>query len=170
MSDISVYPSGKLIWRGKEYACALGRGGVTAEKKEGDGATPAGRFPVRDIYFRADRLERPETVFPLRAISPGDGWCDDPGDEKYNRLVTLPHPARHERMWREDHLYDIVVVLGYNDDPPVSGKGSAIFMHLASPDYDPTEGCVALALLELIEIIETLDASTEIRIHERDSS
>lgn len=170
MSDILVYPPGKLVWLEREFACALGRGGVSADKKEGDGATPSGRFPIRQIFYRADRVERPKTVIPLRAISPDDGWCDDPGDENYNRLVKLPHPAGHEKMWREDHLYDVAVVLGYNDNPPVPGKGSAIFMHVAGPDYGPTEGCVALALPDLLALIESLGESTEIRIHEGESS
>lgn len=170
MKDILVYPPGKLVWLEREFACALGRGGVSADKEEGDGATPAGRFPIRRIFYRADRVERPKTVIPLQVLFPDDGWCDDPGDENYNRLVKLPHRASHEVMWREDRLYDVVVVLGFNDDPPVAGKGSAIFMHVAGPGYGPTEGCVALALSDLLALIESLGESTEIRIHEGKSS
>ena len=166
MNDIDVYPPGKLIWREKEFVCAVGRSGVSEEKKEGDGATPVGRFPIRKVFFRADRLARPAAVFPLQPISPDDGWCDDPKDENYNRLVKLPCPASHELMWLEEHLYDIVVVLGYNDDPPVPEKGSAIFVHVAKPDYGPTEGCVALALSDLIEIIETASINTQVCIHD----
>lgn len=170
MSQIHVYPSGKLFFHGKEYACVLGREGVKKEKKEGDGATPAGRFPVREIFFRDDRVKPPKTEFPLRTISPDDGWCDDPGDEKYNRWVKIPHSARHEHMWRRDCLYDIAVVLGYNDDPPIAGKGSAIFMHRASPEFGHTEGCIALSLPDLTEIVESIDLSTEIVIHEQEIS
>lgn len=170
MSDIQVYSSGQLNCDGREYVCVLGRGGVSANKKEGDGATPLGQFPVRKVFFRADRIARPTTVIPLQEISESDGWCDDPEDPNYNQLVSLPYPARHEVMWRADHLYDLVLVLGYNDQPPVPYKGSAIFMHVASPDFDPTEGCVALALSDLLEILGTIDLDSNVSIqHERDN-
>lgn len=127
--------------------CALGRGGVVpaAEKREGDGASPAGVWPIRAVLYRPDRVPAPETALPISAIAPDDGWCDAAGDPAYNRPVKLPYPASAERMWRDDRLYDLVVVLGHNDDPPIAGAGSAIFLHLAKPDYAPTEGCVAVA-------------------------
>ncbi|NBN65526.1 L,D-transpeptidase family protein [Pannonibacter tanglangensis] len=124
--------------------CALGRGGITRRKREGDGATPAGRFEVLDVYFRADRGRRPVTALPVSALRPADGWCDDPAHPRYNRPVTLPFAASHEEMWRQDRLYDIVVVLDCNLRPAVRGRGSAIFFHIAREDWRPTLGCVAI--------------------------
>jgi len=145
---------------GRPFRCALGRAGIVpAEaKREGDGATPAARLPLRRVLFRADRLAPPRCSVPLEPIAPDDGWCDDPGDPAYNRMVRLPHPARHERLWREDGLYDLVGVLGWNDVPTVPGRGSAIFLHVASPGLGPTEGCIALALPDLLAVLPGLRA------------
>jgi L,D-peptidoglycan transpeptidase YkuD (ErfK/YbiS/YcfS/YnhG family) len=108
---------------------------------------------MRRLLYRADRLNAPETALDCAVIAPEDGWCDDPGDAAYNRPVRLPYPASHEKMTRDDHLYDVVVVLGHNDDPVVPGAGSAIFLHVARDDYGPTEGCVALALPDLLALL-----------------
>jgi len=145
---------------GRPFRCALGRAGIVpAEaKREGDGATPAAVLPLRRLLFRADRLPRPTAAVPVEPIAPDDGWCDDPGDPAYNRMVRLPHPARHERLWREDGLYDLVGVLGWNDAPTVPGRGSAIFLHVASPGLGPTEGCIALALPDLLAVLPGLRA------------
>lgn len=152
--EIAVSAGGWLVLAGRRLRCALGRGGVVADKCEGDGGTPQGRLPLRRVFYRADRLRAaPSTVLPLRALAPDDGWCDAPGDPAYNRLVSHPYPASAERMWREDALYDVVVELGWNDDPVIPGRGSAIFLHVARPDYGPTEGCVALALPDLLALL-----------------
>ncbi|MGE0421528.1 MAG: L,D-transpeptidase [Reyranellaceae bacterium] len=145
--------------------CALGRAGVRADKREGDGATPLGSFALRRLWYRADRLEMPTTRgLVTRAITPGDGWCDDPASADYNRPVVLPHPARHERLWRDDALYDLVVELGYNDGPVVPGAGSAIFLHVARPDYGPTEGCVAIASPDLVRLLATVGPDARLRV------
>lgn len=141
-----------LSWPGGCAACAIGHGGIRADKREGDGATPAGRFLLREAMYRPDRLASPPTRLPLRALAETDGWCDDPADAAYNRHVRLPHPARCERLWRADGLYDVLIVLGYNDDPVMPGRGSAIFIHVAAPGFAPTEGCVALALPDLLAL------------------
>ena len=151
--DIVVEAEGWLIGPDGRLRCALGRGGVRQDKREGDGATPLGCFPLRTVLYRPDRIPMPQTALPLRAIVGSDGWCDDPADPAYNRAVTLPYPARHERLWREDGLYDLIVILGYNDAPPVAGAGSAIFLHVARPGLLPTEGCVALPLAELATLV-----------------
>ncbi|WP_440958420.1 L,D-transpeptidase [Oceanicaulis sp. LC35] len=138
--------------------CAIGRSGVIeAEKKtEGDGMSPIGRWSVRRAYWRADRIDKPETGLVIDPIRPDDGWCDAPQDPAYNQPVRLPYPASYETMTREDGLYDLVVVLGHNDDPPKAGLGSAIFLHCASPAFKPTEGCVAIERSRLIELVSRL--------------
>lgn len=151
-----VLPEGRLILDGLVFRCALGKGGIrpATEKREGDGATPAARMPLRRLLFRADRGTPPRCAVPVEPIAPNDGWCDDPGHPAYNRLVRLPLDASHERLWRDDHLYDLVGVLGWNDDPVERGRGSAIFLHLARPDYAPTEGCIALQERDLRAVLE----------------
>lgn len=168
--DISVFSDGRLLHGGRALRCALGAGGVTRAKREGDKATPAGRFPLRRVLYRPDRLAPPRTALPVAPIRPEDGWCDAPDDARYNRPVTLPYPASHERLWREDGLYDIVVVLGYNDDPPRAGKGSAIFLHVARPGYAPTEGCVALARPDFEAVLAACGPGDSIEVHDRPSA
>jgi L,D-peptidoglycan transpeptidase YkuD (ErfK/YbiS/YcfS/YnhG family) len=136
--------------------CALGAAGITRRKREGDHATPAGLLPLREIRWRADRLEPPRSLLPLSPIAETDGWCDDPASPDYNRPVALPHPAGAERLWRVDRLYDILVVLGYNDSPPRPGLGSAIFLHLERPDHGPTEGCIAVSLADMRRLLAWL--------------
>ena len=143
-------PLGQLRFKGEAVRAAGGRGGVSAHKQEGDGATPLGVLPLRRVYYRADRLGRPKTMVPLEPLAPDDGWCDDPGSSAYNRAVRLPFDAHHEELWRRDNVYDVIGVLGWNDDPVMRGRGSAIFLHVARPDYAPTEGCIALALFDLL--------------------
>lgn len=149
---------------GLRLKCALGRSGPVPDKREGDGGTPIGDWPLRRLHYRTDRGSAPPTALPSRAIGRLDGWCDDPGDPAYNRLVQLPYPARHEKMWREDRVYDLVVELGYNDNPVVPGKGSAVFLHIARPDYAPTEGCVALAAPDLRRLLARCGPGTFLRI------
>lgn len=153
---------GDLICR-----CAIGAGGATLDKREGDQRTPLGTWALRRVFYRPDRMTAPLTRQSVVEIDPSMGWSDDPNDPAwYNRLVTLPYMGSHETLWREDGLYDIVVELGYNDDPPVPGLGSAIFMHIARPDYGPTQGCVALRLDDLRNLLGSLevDASMTIRV------
>lgn len=149
-----VHPDGRLIFGGRVLRAALGRGGVRADKQEGDGATPAGFFPVRRVLYRADRVPVPRAGVPREPIAPDDGWCDDPDHPDYNRQVRLPHPARCEELWRQDGLYDLVGVLGWNDAPAERGRGSAIFLHVARADFGPTEGCVALPLAEMQAVLD----------------
>lgn len=161
--DLAVFPSGELDWRGKIYPCALGESGVSFTKKEGDGSTPAGLYPLRGIYFRPDRAVLPQVNLPVVPIDPGLGWCDDSGHPAYNRPVRFC-AASHENMWREDGLYDLLIVVGYNDNPAQAGKGSAIFVHIARPGLSPTKGCIALKREDLLEIIPNLDRHSRIRI------
>lgn len=125
----------------------IGRSGLIAadQKREGDGATPRGRWPLREVFFRPDRISRPETPLPLTALTPEHGWCDDPAAAAYNRLVSLPVEPSHERLWRDDHAYDVMIPLGYNDNPVIAGRGSAIFFHCLEEGRNHTEGCVAIS-------------------------
>jgi L,D-peptidoglycan transpeptidase YkuD (ErfK/YbiS/YcfS/YnhG family) len=148
-----VHPDGRLELRGAMFRVTFGRAGVSVHKEEGDGATPAGMLPLRRVLYRADRLRAPECAVPVEPITETDGWCDDPLAAEYNRMIRLPHDARHEELWRTDGLYDVVGVLGWNDAPVVKGRGSAIFLHVARPDYAPTEGCIALALPDLLRVL-----------------
>ena len=159
---------GTLTSGGRTYDCALGPAGIKADKREGDGATPAGEFALRRVLYRADRGALPETWLEALAIERHDGWCDAPGDPAYNRPVRLPYPASAETMWREDGLYDVVVVLGHNDDPVVPGAGSAVFLHCAKPDYAPTEGCVALKKADLLDVLREVGPGGRIRISVED--
>lgn len=149
MSEALAHPDGRLSLGARTLRCALGRGGVRIDKREGDGATPVAVLPLRRVLYRADRVAIPRTALPREPIGPNDGWCDDPMHPDYNRMIRLPHPARAESLWRTDAVYDLLVVLGWNDQPVEPGRGSAIFLHLARPDYAPTDGCVALAETDL---------------------
>jgi len=143
---------------------ALGRGGISAFKREGDGGTPIGRFPIRMVLYRPDRVARPQTSLPVRAIRSGDGWSDDPADANYNRLIRLPSKRSAEKLERDDHLYDVVLVLGHNDGPRVKGRGSAIFLHLAKPGYTPTEGCVAVSRADMDALLRAIRPGATVEI------
>ena len=163
MTDhIRVFGSGRLTFGGQTFRCALGRSGITEEKREGDGHTPAGRFPLRRVLYRPDRIAELLTALPVEPLRPDMGWCDDPASQYYNQPVVLPCPAHHEVLWRDDGLYDVVGVVGHNDRPPVPHLGSAIFLHVARPEWGPTEGCVALALPGLLAVLAGCGTETEI--------
>lgn len=151
--ELAVDAAGRIRAGRKTFRCVLGRSGVRRDKVEGDGATPAGQFPLRRVIYRADRLSRPRTALPAAPLARDQGWCDDPNDPCYNQPVRLPFAGSHEVLWRADSLYDVIVVLGHNDAPVIPGNGSAIFMHVARPDFGPTEGCIALALDDLLEVL-----------------
>ena len=142
-----------LDWGAGKRRCAIGPGGIGIKGGEGDGITPRGSFPIREIFYRADRVKNLQVALPLWKIAKEDGWCDAPDDANYNRLVECPYSASAERLWRDDGLYDLVVVIGYNDAPVRPGAGSAIFLHVAAPDYAATQGCVAVARDDLIALL-----------------
>ena len=151
----AAYADGRFDLNGRWTRCALGPGGVTpaAAKREGDGKSPLGDWPLRRVLYRPDRGGAPKTALPVQALSADDGWCDDPADPNYNRPVKLPYLASAERLWRDDGLYDLIAILGHNDDPVIPGAGSAIFLHLARPDFSATQGCVALARADLESLL-----------------
>ncbi|MBV9654414.1 MAG: L,D-transpeptidase family protein [Acetobacteraceae bacterium] len=164
MTEAALRPDGRLILRGQVFRAAFGRGGVRGDKREGDGATPSGLLPLRRVLYRADREPVPACAVPAEPIAPADGWCDDPAETAYNRPVVRPFSGRHETLWREDDLYDLLGVLGWNDAPVRPGRGSAIFLHVARPDFAPTEGCIALALPDLRRVLAS--GLTAIRVAE----
>ena len=157
MEIIVTHPhkTGASLSFGKlEAPCSIGKGGITENKVEGDFCTPAGIWPLKRVFFREDRIKEPETELQTFSISKTMGWSDDPNDKKsYNTLIKKPHSYSHEDLWRSDNIYDIIVELGYNDNPPIIGKGSAIFMHLARDNFEPTAGCVALKSFDLISLL-----------------
>jgi len=165
---LTVRAPGELTCGATVYRCALGRGGIGIKSGEGDGITPVGRFPLRTVFFRLDRLTMPKTSLETSVIQPRDGWCDDPAHQQYNKRVQLPFRASHEELWRRDGLYDVVVEIGYNDDPVIAGKGSAIFMHVAHGEYEPTEGCVALKRGDLLEVLKGCGPESQIEIIQPD--
>ncbi len=146
--------------------CALGKSGVTAqsEKREGDGKTPAGTYPFRRVFYRPDRLEKPITKLPLVVLSADLGWCDAADSERYNKLVRLPFGRSHEKLWRDDHVYDVIVEIGHNDNPVKPEFGSAVFMHIAREGYQPTEGCVALSLNDMQNFIRLVQPEDHLKI------
>jgi L,D-peptidoglycan transpeptidase YkuD (ErfK/YbiS/YcfS/YnhG family) len=150
---------------GRSLPAALGLGGIQANKREGDGGTPAGRFrPVR-LWWRADRLLRPRTSLPVRRIEPGDAWCEDPTDRRYNRAVRRSATEPGDRLLRRDGLYDLIVEIDHNTRPRVAGRGSAVFIHVARPGFAPNAGCIALKRRDLVTLLRYLTPKTRIIVH-----
>lgn len=149
-----------LTAHGETIPCVIGKGGMlaAAAKREGDGATPLGKWRLRCALLSPDRGLVPPAALPWRWLRPSDGWSDDPADPAYNRPVTHPHRFSAERLWRDDAVYDVIIVLGHNDAPPVPGLGSAIFLHATRPDRRPTEGCVAIDGAALARLLPRLAA------------
>jgi L,D-peptidoglycan transpeptidase YkuD (ErfK/YbiS/YcfS/YnhG family) len=149
-----VFSDGFLTGPGLRFRAVCGAAGITTHKQEGDQATPAGLLPLLRVLYRADRGKTPRCAVPVEPIAPDDGWCDDSSHAAYNQQIRLPHPARHEKLWRADGIYDIAGVLDWNFSPTRPGHGSAIFLHVATADYGPTAGCIALALPDLRSCLE----------------
>lgn len=144
---------------GVHIPCVIGKGGAipSAQKREGDGATPLGRYQLVGALLRPDRVPAPRTQLPWRWLRPTDGWCDDAADPQYNRPVAHPWRSSAERLWRDDHVYDVIVLLGHNSTPVVPNAGSAIFWHLSQPDARPTEGCVAISRDAMLGLLPKLE-------------
>lgn len=153
-------------FKGLNFRAGLGAEGVVAaaEKREGDGKTPLGIYPLRYILWRKDRMPPPQTSLKITALSPNYGWCDEGGHISYNQFVKLPFSGGYEVLWREDGLYDIIIVVGFNDFEVRPFGGSAIFIHCLAPNSSPTKGCVALTKKDLLAVIALCDAETKIEI------
>jgi len=155
---------GWLIARGHAIPVALGRGGILANKREGDGGTPRGIFRPRRLWWRADRHPRPRTFLTVHPIGAEDAWCEDPNDRHYNQPVRLGHDRGGDRLKRDDHLYDFIVEIDHNTAPRVAGRGSAVFLHLARANFAPTAGCVAMTKSAMLRLLENLGPETRIMI------
>lgn len=155
---------GILRAAGRTWPVALGRSGIAVNKREGDGATPQGSFHPLRIWWRADRMSRPKTRLPIRAIGKTDAWCEDPANRRYNHPVHLDRDASGDRLWRDDQLYDLIVEIDHNTRPRIAGRGSAVFLHLARAGLMPTAGCIAMPRNELIRLVSNLDRNSTIRI------
>ena len=163
--DMVLSPKG-LRFLGQTYPCSIGKGGISHRKREGDGASPLGKWRVKRVFYRADRIDRPQTALPVIPLRESDGWCDAAAHPLYNRPVTLPFRASHEKLWREDHAYDVIVELAHNDAPVMAGLGSAIFFHLAHDDGRPTEGCVAISLQDMLGVLRHASTETYLEIRQ----
>ena len=154
--------------RGQSFPCAVGRRGVAqpGAKREGDGMTPSGDYAFRELLYRADKVDAKAlpAAWKPQPLQKTDGWCDEAQDPQYNKRVALPYAPSHEELWRPDDLYDLIVPIGYNDDPVVPGKGSAIFFHVASSGYGPTAGCVAVSKAHYLQILNLVKPGDHIRI------
>jgi L,D-peptidoglycan transpeptidase YkuD (ErfK/YbiS/YcfS/YnhG family) len=155
---------GWLVAGGQTVPVALGRGGIKANKKEGDGATPKGTFRPRQLWWRADRHPRPRTFLPVRAIRPEDAWCEDPQSRHYNQPIRLDPGRDGDRLRRDDTLYDFIVEIDHNTSPRIAGRGSAVFLHLARENFSPTAGCVSMTQSAMLRLLARLGPDTRIVI------
>ena len=146
------------------FQCAIGKKGINSKKKEGDFCTPKGIFSIKNLYYRSDRLTKPETKITVKKIKKHMGWCNDPKNKKYNSLIRINKKIRHEKMYRKDHKYDLVIVINYNLKKPIPYKGSAIFIHLTK-NYKPTAGCIALKKKDLLILLKIINKKTKIKIN-----
>jgi L,D-peptidoglycan transpeptidase YkuD (ErfK/YbiS/YcfS/YnhG family) len=170
LSSVTVRPAagnprrGWLTAAGLTVPVALGRGGILANKREGDGGTPRGTFRPRRLWWRADRHRRPPTLLPVRPIKPEDAWCEDPDDRQYNRPLRLKADNGGDRLKREDHLYDFIIEIDHNTCPRMAGRGSAVFLHLARDNFGPTAGCVSMTKSAMLRLLRRLSPKTRIII------
>jgi L,D-peptidoglycan transpeptidase YkuD (ErfK/YbiS/YcfS/YnhG family) len=161
---IIVKKSGYLKYKSLKYRCALGKAGINKKIKEGDNITPKGIFKITKIYYRSDKIKNIKTNLTKIKITKNMGWCDDPKSQFYNKQIKLPSKLGHEKLYRNDRLYDLIGVLNYNTNPILRNKGSAIFMHISQNSYKKTKGCIALKKKDLIKILSQIKKNTKIKI------
>jgi L,D-peptidoglycan transpeptidase YkuD (ErfK/YbiS/YcfS/YnhG family) len=161
---IIINKSGYLKYKNLKFRCALGKAGIREKCTEGDLITPKGTYKIINVYYRKDRIKKITSKFKLVEIKKNMGWCDDPKSKKYNRLINLPNKYNHEKLYRKDNVYDLVLVLNYNTKPIIKNKGSAIFIHIAKKNYQKTAGCIALTKVHLIKLLEKINKKTKITI------
>ena len=162
---IIVKKSGYLKYKNLKFPCALGKAGIKKKKKEGDNITPKGIFRLIEVYYRSDRIKNIKTSLKKNKIKKNMGWCDDPKSKSYNKLIKIPSSEKHERLYRNDHLYDIVITINYNMNPTIKNKGSAIFLHITKGSYKKTKGCIALKRGDLIQLVSKIRKNTKIKVN-----
>ena len=162
---IIINKSGYLKYKDFKFKCALGKAGIGEKKREGDNVTPTGTFKIVKIYYRSDRIKKISSKFRAIEITKNMGWCDDPNSKNYNQLINLPSKYGHEKLFKKNNIYDIIVVLNYNMKPVVKNKGSAIFIHVAKNNYQPTQGCIALKKNDLLKLLSKISRNIKIKIN-----
>jgi len=162
---IIVKKSGYLKYKNLRFRCALGEAGIKKKEKEGDNVTPKGIFKIIKMYYRSDKIKNITTDIKKIKIKRNMGWCDDPSSDLYNQQIKLPNTYSHEKLYRNDNLYDLILVLNYNINPTKKYKGSAIFIHIAKNSYKKTKGCIALKRKHLIELISKIKKNTKIKVN-----
>jgi L,D-peptidoglycan transpeptidase YkuD (ErfK/YbiS/YcfS/YnhG family) len=162
---IIIKKSGYLQYKNLKFRCALGKAGIKKKEKEGDNVTPKGTFKITKMYYRPDKIKNITSLVKKIKIKNNMGWCDDPSSNLYNRQIKLPNKFGHEKLYRKDNLYDLILVLNYNINPIIKNKGSAIFIHVAKNSYKKTEGCIALKKKHLIELVSKIKKNTKIKIN-----
>ena len=162
---IIIKKSGYLEYKNLKFRCALGKAGIKKKKKEGDNITPEGTFKIIKVYYRPDKIKNITTLIKKKEIKKNIGWCDDPVSSFYNKEIKSPSKFSHEKLYRKDNLYDLILVLNYNINPIIKNKGSAIFIHIAKKKYEPTAGCIALKKKDLVELLKNIKKNTRIKIH-----
>ena len=161
---IIVKKTGYIKYKNFKFRCALGKNGIKKKIKEGDNITPKGTFKIKTVYYRKDKVKKILTSIKIEKIKKNMGWCDDPRSATYNKLINLPNKYSYERLYRKDNIYDLIIVLNYNMSPVIKNKGSAIFIHVANNNYNPTRGCVALSKIDLLKILNNINKRTKIKI------
>ena len=161
---IIVKAPGYIKYKNLKLRCSIGRSGIKKKIKEGDNITPKGKFKIIKIYYRSDRVKKFSTNIKTIKIKRNMGWCDDPKSSLYNKEIKLPFDLSHEKLYRNDHLYDLILVLNYNMNPIKKNKGSAIFFHIANKSYKKTKGCIGLKRVDLINLISKIKKNTTIKI------
>jgi L,D-peptidoglycan transpeptidase YkuD (ErfK/YbiS/YcfS/YnhG family) len=162
---IIINKFGYLEYKNLKFKCALGKAGIGWKKREGDDVTPAGTFKIVEIYYRSDRVKKISSKFRQIEITKNMGWCDDPNSKNYNQLINLPSKYNHEKLFKKNNIYDLIVVLNYNMKPVIKNKGSAIFIHVAKKKYQPTQGCIALKKNNLLKLLSKISKNIKIKIN-----
>ena len=162
---IIINKSGLIKYKNFKFRCALGKAGIVEKKREGDNITPTGTFKMVKIYYRSDRIKKISSKFRAIKIKKNMGWCDDPNSKNYNQLINLPSRYGHEKIFKKNNIYDIIVVLNYNMKPVIKNKGSAIFIHIAKKNYQPTQGCIALKKNDLLKLLSKISKNIKIKIN-----
>jgi L,D-peptidoglycan transpeptidase YkuD (ErfK/YbiS/YcfS/YnhG family) len=162
---IIINKFGLIKYKNFKFRCALGKAGIGEKKREGDNVTPTGTFKIVKIYYRSDRIKKISSKFRTIEITKNMGWCDDPNSKNYNQLINLPSKYGHEKLFKKNNIYDIIVVLNYNMKPVVKNKGSAIFIHVAKKNYQPTQGCISLKKNDLLKILSKINKNIKIKVN-----